>query len=976
MKKKTLTRFFGLALSAVMAVTSIQVPVLADGSDSMEKEQTQISVDASAVSGDVSEAVSGNEIEEEKDYHFTDTDTDLFALDVKGMSDEEISHTILSKDEMDVKAWLSSMSGDEKAELLARDTALSQTLDIYKEDENGVTATEHFDTYMDYLDSLDEKVGYKFTSTTGNYYINWYSGTTSEGQSCISVSGMKKGESDNTQQTDLTWKVVNSKHSLAIKSGGKKSWPNSLKSAQNKTNYQQPWADLTYTKPISYTAAVTYDSANSGSGDYKIFQGTHDSATGCLKSNSGAGEKYYVVSGTAYTGSSAYTAATTETFNIGPNFTNLGCTDNATNSSVVARITLNPVYMTLTWNQNGGSGSNCSPASVLYGNVHGQATAPARAGYTFAGWSGYSATAGVTANKTYTAAWNANQYIINYNGAGGTLSKTSDKVTYGGNIPTMPSASRAGYSFTGWTWSGYSGSGVYTYVGNSTATATWKANQYKINYDANGGQVSPASNGVTYGQPCPTAPTPTRTGYTFAGWTGGTYTGTYQTAGDTTVKAAWKANTYTISFNTDGGSQVDDLSATYDSNVTLPGAPAKEDYEFTGWSDGVNTYQAGAVVKNLTSVQDGKVTFKAMWIPSTFTIRFQTNGGSEVSDVKYHFGDNTALPIPVKADKKDGDTVTTYSFAGWMDGTGTIYTTAQDVKREALSQDGILNLSAVWNETETIVREIKIETREEKTEKTIVEKPVYETKTYTNHYGMTEEQAKSFLEKILNGMSSEITINGIRYEMILNGDGTITIRRADVGVNRVVTIPDSIRIGDSVIPVTVVEARAFKNNTSIKKVILGKNVTTIKESAFENCKALSEVTLNNGLLNIGAKAFKGCISLKKITIPKSVMKIGDQAFYNCKKLSKVNGGKGLVNIGAKAFMNCRKLKKFTLYTSVMTVGKKAFYGCKKLKKVTIKSKVLTKVGAKAFKKTHKKIAFKITDKEKKEAYEKLLKGRF
>ena len=591
-------------------------------------------------------------------------------------------------------------------------------------------------------------------------------------------------------------------------------------------------------------------------------------------------------------------------------------------------------------------------------------------------WSGYSATAGVTANKTYTAAWNANQYIINYNGAGGTLSKTSDKVTYGGNIPAMPSASRAGYTFTGWTWSGYSGSGAYTYVGNSTATANWKANQYKINYDANGGQVSPASNGVTYGQPCPTAPTPTRTGYTFAGWTGGTYTGTYQTAGDTTVKAAWKANTYTISFNTDGGSQVDDLSATYDSNVTLPGAPAKEDYEFTGWSDGVNTYQAGAVVKNLTSVQDGKVTFKAVWIPSTFTIRFQTNGGSEVSDVKYHFGDNTALPIPVRADKKDGDTVTTYSFAGWMDSTGMIYTTAQDVKREALSQDGILNLSAVWNETETIVREIKIETREEKTEKTIVEKPVYETKTYTNNYGMTDEQAKSFLEKILNGMSSEITINGIRYEMILNGDGTITIRRADVGVNRVVTIPDSIRIGDSVIPVTVVEARAFKNNTSIEKVILGKNVTTIKESAFENCKALSEVKLNNGLLNIGVKAFKGCISLKKITIPKSVMKIGDQAFYNCKKLSKVNGGKGLVNIGAKAFMNCRKLKKFTLYTSVMTVGKKAFYGCKKLKKVTIKSKVLTKVGAKAFKKTHKKIAFKITDKEKKEAYEKLLKGRF
>ena len=102
------------------------------------------------------------------------------------------------------------------------------------------------DVNMDYLDSLDEKVGYKFTSTTGNYYINWYNGTSSEGQSCISVSGMKKGESDNTQQTDLTWKVSNAKHSLAIKAGGKKSWPNSLASAQKKTNYQQSWADLTY----------------------------------------------------------------------------------------------------------------------------------------------------------------------------------------------------------------------------------------------------------------------------------------------------------------------------------------------------------------------------------------------------------------------------------------------------------------------------------------------------------------------------------------------------------------------------------------------------------------------------------------------------------------------------------------------------------------------------------------------------------
>ena len=1078
MKKKIVTRLLSAVLSAALAATSIQMPVLAAETNDGDAE---ISINVSGVSAnDVEETENVEQISlefgqhdevtdyegdtedgEVEDFNFANPEIDLFALDPTSMSDEEISHTILSQDELDVKAWIESMSDEAKADVLARDTALSQTVDIYSEDDGGELSVEHFDTYVDYLESIDEKAGYKFTSTTGNYYINWYSGTTSEGQSCISVSGMKKGESDNTQQTDLTWKVVNKKHDLAIKAGGKKSWPNSLKSAQNKTNYQQPWADLTYTKPISYTAKVTYDSANAGSGDYKMFQGTHDSATGCLKSNSGTGEKYYVVSGTAYTGSSTYTAATTETFNIGPNFTNLGCTDNATNSSVVARITLNPVYMTLTWNQNGGSGSNCSPASVLYGNVHGQATAPARAGYTFAGWSGYSATAGVTANKTYTAAWNANQYTINYAGGGGTLSKTSDKVTYGGNIPAMPSASRTGYTFSGWTWSGYSGSGAYTYVGNSTATATWKANQYTIKYDANGGQVSPASNGVTFDQPCPTAPTPTKTGYTFTGWSGGTYAGTYKTAGDTTVKAGWKANEYTISFNPDGGSEVTDIKATYDKEVILPDAPTKTDYLFAGWSDGVNTYKAGDTVKNLTAEAGGKVSFKALWVASTFTIHFDANGGAQVKDIKYHFGDNTTLPTPSRADDQDGDSIIKYTFAGWVDDKDKVYTTAQDVKAESPLVNGVLNLKATWEESVSKASDGG---------GTIIEQPKYETNNYTNNYNMTDEQAKMFLEKLSKGIATEITIKGIRFVTIKNPDGTITIRLEDLGGFKDITIPDAIQIGDAVIPVTIIDQRAFMGNTTLERVILGKNVTTIKESAFEgctnlkhiqfndglvtiekrafygcsnlteiktskdlksigesafeNCTKLSKVTLNNGLLDIGAKAFRGCKSLKTITIPKSVLKIGnqafenctkltsikfaagsdlqligksafagckalksvklpdkltvlsDKAFYNCVKLKKVTGGKGLVTIGNKAFMNCKSLTKITLYTNISKVGKQAFYGCKKLKKVTIKSKVLTKVGSKAFKKCHKKIVFYVPDKAKKAAYKKLLKGKF
>ncbi|MCR4961573.1 MAG: leucine-rich repeat protein, partial [Lachnospiraceae bacterium] len=767
-----------------------------------------------------------------------------------------------------------------------------------------------------------------------------------------------------------------------------------------------------------------------------------------------------------YNGSNTYTTETTETFNIGPNFSNLGCTDGSTNTNTVARITLNPVYMTLTWNQNGGAGSNCQPASVLYGNTHGQATAPARAGYTFAGWEGYSAAAAVTANKTYTAAWTANQYTITYDGKGGNLSKASDKVTYGGSIPAMPTASRTGYTFNGWTWSGYSGSGAYTYVGNSTATAGWKANQYKIYYNANGGQVSPASNGVTYDQPCPTAPTPTKKGYTFTGWSGGTYSGTYKTADDTTVTAGWKANTYKVVFNTDGGDEVDAIDATYDEEFALPDAPQKADYAFTGWSDGVNTYEAGQPVLNLTAEQGGQVTLKAEWIPTTFTAHFDANGGNPVSDIKYNYGDNTPLPVPTRADVTKGDTVTKYTFEGWTDEFGIVYTTAQDVTGDSDIEDGVINLTAQWSVTTTKVTGFTSEI----THETVVEQTTYETKNYINNYNMTEEQARIFLEKLMKGIATEITIKGIRFEVVKNTDGSVTIRLVDLGNSKEVIIPDSIRIGDAVIPVTVIDKGAFMNNTTIERIVLGKNVTTIKdsafegctnlkqvvfndslvtignrafygctslkeiktskdlksigESAFENCTSLSKVTLNSGLLDIGAKAFRNCKSLTSITIPASVLKIGnqafekctklssikfasgselqsigksafagctalksvklpnrlttlsDKAFYNCTKLSKVTGGKGLVYIGNMAFMKCKKLKKITLYANVAKVGKKAFFKCSSLKKVTIKSKVLTQVGAKAFKKTHKKIVFYVPDKDRKEAYKKLLKGKY
>lgn len=168
-----------------------------------------------------------------------------------------------------------------------------------------------------------------------------------------------------------------------------------------------------------------------------------------------------------------------------------------------------------------------------------------------------------------------------------------------------------------------------------------------------------------------------------------------------------------------------------------------------------------------------------------------------------------------------------------------------------------------------------------------------------------------------------------------------------------VVIPDTLTINGVQYKVTTIAANAFKGNTKIKTIKLGKYIKQIDSNAFSNCK-----------------------NLTKVTISDSVTKIGKKAFYNCKKLTTVSlsGKSKLTEIGDSAFYNCSKLKKITIPAKVKKIGAKAFYNCKSLKTITIKSTVLKKVGSKAFKNIHKKATIKVP-KKKYKAYKKLLKGK-
>ncbi|MBE6156375.1 MAG: hypothetical protein E7161_01335 [Firmicutes bacterium] len=159
---------------------------------------------------------------------------------------------------------------------------------------------------------------------------------------------------------------------------------------------------------------------------------------------------------------------------------------------------------------------------------------PIRNGYTFTGWTGTGLSSktksvtiskGSTGNRSYTANWSADNYYISYNLYGGSASSLISAYTVETNSFTLPIPTRNGYTFTGWTGTELSSATKSVTIskgstGNRNYTANWSVDNYSISYNLNGGSVSSLVYSYNIETNSFTLPTPTRTGYTFTGWTG------------------------------------------------------------------------------------------------------------------------------------------------------------------------------------------------------------------------------------------------------------------------------------------------------------------------------------------------------------------------------------------------------------------------------------------------------------------------
>ncbi len=86
---------------------------------------------------------------------------------------------------------------------------------------------------------------------------------------------------------------------------------------------------------------------------------------------------------------------------------------------------------------------------------------------------------------------------------------------------------------------------------------------------------------------------------------------------------------------------------------------------------------------------------------------------------------------------------------------------------------------------------------------------------------------------------------------------------------------------------------------SLKEVQLT-GVTYIADSAFKDCKFISQIILPDTVEVIGEESFYGCIALESIELPESLKIINDTAFWNCQSLKQLIIPAGVQQIGVCA----------------------------------------------------------------------------
>lgn len=155
--------------------------------------------------------------------------------------------------------------------------------------------------------------------------------------------------------------------------------------------------------------------------------------------------------------------------------------------------------------------------------------------------------------------------------------------------------------------------------------------------------------------------------------------------------------------------------------------------------------------------------------------------------------------------------------------------------------------------------------------------------------------------------------------------------------------------------ITIIKETALASMHNVKEIKLPNTVKKIKNGAFMDCSKLERINIPSAVNELPNNIFSGCKKIQQITLPKKLKKIGTYAFYKCKRLEQITIPKTVTMLDSQAFVDCLSL------TTIVNRSNKSLRldDCKGKKKWKVNGKKAKILPGKKTAKT-KKITFKIT----------------
>lgn len=586
-------------------------------------------------------------------------------------------------------------------------------------------------------------------------------------------------------------------------------------------------------------------------------------------------------------------------------------------------------------------------------------------------------------------------HSINYIVNGGTIDADAPKTFVSSNLPiTLPVPTRAGYEFGGWFLSSdFSGAAQTTIPAGTDSNvyvyAKW-IKTYNITYHLGGGENA-ESNPQTFNEKTLplTLATPTREGFTFAGWyQNPAYSGNQMTTieigteKNVSLWAKWNAVEYSVSYNLNGGTNNDQNITKYtilDTPVKLYN-PTYEGFVFEGWF--TKSDFSGEKITYLSKDNLGDVTLYAKW-SQAYTITYNTNGGLNDGRNPSVFTENTETFSLYEATKLN------FTFLGWFDNEALSGTPVTQITKGTKSN---VVLWAKWSSAQITVTfnpnggGVSPMTKVVKKGGTYGELPTPTKAGYKFDGWFTEIDGgtqvlptTSVLSNADHTLFAQWTENV--YTVTYNLDGgtnaagnPATFKRSNLPV----LLYDATKNGEYFAGwyldaeftkrVTKIDAGMLKNvelwarfsatplvfdlvgssaysvraaNTSISgdidipQTYNGKPVVVIQNSAFKDCSSLTSILIPNSIKSIGINAFENCSNITEITIPEGVTLIGNNTFKGCVKLASASFPTSIESFGANAFAGCTSLTSIVLPKNIQEIGANAFANCSKLATIEV-----------------------------------------